>query len=150
MRIAPTCVFSLVAIGLASCASSIRSPDARIDGTSDASFDRSYIEVLQPLSSEKRRRFALALFSVLLPQNCLSSEAVIALTFLPASADRKAELHTCRVPLNGKSYQDIIDAADAKVGGFSDPKLGALLNHADTDEIAAYVEENLAWSSLYV
>src|SRR5450631_803433 len=30
-----------------------------------------------------------------------------------------------------------------------DLKLGALLNHADTDEIADYVEDNLAWSSLY-
>jgi hypothetical protein len=100
-------------MSLAGCASGIRSPDARIDGTSEASFDRSYVQVVQPLSPEKRRRFALALFSVLLPQKCLSSEAVIALTFLPASADRKAELRTCRVPLNGKSYQDIIDAADA-------------------------------------
>jgi hypothetical protein len=33
--------------------------------------------------------------------------------------------------------------------GRGDLKLGALLNHADTDEIAAYVEGNLAWSSLY-
>jgi hypothetical protein len=30
-----------------------------------------------------------------------------------------------------------------------DIKLGALLNHAETDEIAAYVEDKLAWSSLY-
>jgi hypothetical protein len=33
--------------------------------------------------------------------------------------------------------------------GRGDLKLGALLNHADTDEITAYVEEHLAWSSLY-
>jgi hypothetical protein len=33
--------------------------------------------------------------------------------------------------------------------GRGDLKLGALLNHADTDEIDAYVEEHLAWSSLY-
>jgi hypothetical protein len=33
--------------------------------------------------------------------------------------------------------------------GRGDTKLGALLNHADTDEIDAYVEDNLAWSSLY-
>ena len=33
--------------------------------------------------------------------------------------------------------------------GRGDLKLGAMLNHADTDEIAAYVEGNLAWSSLY-
>jgi hypothetical protein len=33
--------------------------------------------------------------------------------------------------------------------GRGDIKLGALLNHAETDEIAAYVEDNLAWSSQY-
>jgi hypothetical protein len=33
--------------------------------------------------------------------------------------------------------------------GRGDLKLGALLNYAETDEIAAYVEEHLAWSSLY-
>ncbi len=33
--------------------------------------------------------------------------------------------------------------------GRGDIKLGALLNHADTDEIVAYVEDNLAWSTLY-
>jgi hypothetical protein len=33
--------------------------------------------------------------------------------------------------------------------GRGDLKLGALLNYAETNEIAAYVEDNLAWSSLY-
>lgn len=33
--------------------------------------------------------------------------------------------------------------------GRGDLKLGALLNHADTGEIAAYVEEYLTWSTLY-
>jgi hypothetical protein len=33
--------------------------------------------------------------------------------------------------------------------GRGDLKLGALLNHSETSEIAAYVEENLGWSSLY-
>jgi hypothetical protein len=33
--------------------------------------------------------------------------------------------------------------------GRGDLKLGALLNHAETAEIAAYVEDNLTWSSLY-
>jgi hypothetical protein len=33
--------------------------------------------------------------------------------------------------------------------GRGDRKLGALLNHADTDEIDAYVQEYLAWDSLY-
>jgi hypothetical protein len=33
--------------------------------------------------------------------------------------------------------------------GRGDLKLGALLNHSEASEIAAYLEENLAWSSLY-
>jgi hypothetical protein len=33
--------------------------------------------------------------------------------------------------------------------GRGDLKLGALLNYADTAEVAAYVEDNLAWSSVY-
>jgi hypothetical protein len=49
-----------------------------------------------------------------LPESCLSSEAVVALTFLPATAERKAGLRTCRAQLNGKSYRDIVEAADAK------------------------------------
>jgi hypothetical protein len=33
--------------------------------------------------------------------------------------------------------------------GRGDLKLGALLNHSESAEIAAYVEENLGWSSIY-
>jgi hypothetical protein len=33
--------------------------------------------------------------------------------------------------------------------GRGDLKLGALLNYVETDEISAYVQEHLAWSSLY-
>ncbi len=33
--------------------------------------------------------------------------------------------------------------------GRSDLKLGALLNHSESSEIAAYLEDNLAWSSMY-
>ncbi|SRR5216684_4927979 len=33
--------------------------------------------------------------------------------------------------------------------GRGDIKLGAFLNHSDTAEIAAYLEDNLAWSSRY-
>ena len=33
--------------------------------------------------------------------------------------------------------------------GRGDLKLGAMINHSETAEIAAYVEDNLGWSSLY-
>ncbi|HSZ08961.1 MAG TPA: hypothetical protein VK794_10550 [Steroidobacteraceae bacterium] len=52
--------------------------------------------------------------------------------------------------LAGKSDELILQSALSVVAlGRGDIKLGAMINHADTDEIDAYVEENLAWSSLY-
>jgi len=33
--------------------------------------------------------------------------------------------------------------------GRGDLRLGALLNHAETDEIAEYLEEHMAWSTVY-
>ena len=113
MRLALTLVASLL-LGAYGCESIPKADDLRIDGTSEGSFDQSYAKIVQKLSPQEQRRFALALFTVLLPEKCLSSEAVLALTFLPASPERKAELRTCRAQLNGKSYQDIVEAADAK------------------------------------
>jgi len=119
-RSAGAYVFFMVAMQLAACASSSRAPVPRIDGTSEASFDHSYVQLVQPLSQDQRRRLALALLSALLQENCLSTDEVLALTFLPASADREAQLRSCRAQLNGKSYQDLVDAADAKAAGASE------------------------------
>jgi hypothetical protein len=121
MRLGICFVILLMCMQLAGCVSGIRSPEARIDGTSDASFDKSFTEVLQPLSAEKRRGLALALLSVLLPQNCLKPDAVMALTFFPASNERKADIRSCRTQLNGESYQEIIDAGNAKGSGATVP-----------------------------
>src|SRR5258708_8601321 len=104
-------------VGCAATSPGARSSDPRIDGSSEASFDSSYSKVVRPLSAGDRRQFALALFSVLLADNCLSGNAIIELTFLPLSTDRPADLHTCRAQLNGKSYRDIIDAAKEKERG---------------------------------
>ena len=93
--------------------------DPRIDGSSEASFDRSYDQVIRPLSPGERRQFALALFAVLLPDQCLGSDALLELTFLPVSADRTPHLRSCRTELDGKSYRDIIDAANIKGGAAS-------------------------------
>jgi hypothetical protein len=52
--------------------------------------------------------------------------------------------------LAGKPDELTLRSALAVVAlGRGDLKLGALLNHSETAEIAAYVEDNLAWSSLY-
>jgi len=113
VRLALTLVASLL-LGVCGCVSASKADAPRIDGSSDAAFDRSYVNVVQELTPQEQRRFALALFAVLLPQSCLGSDGVLALTFLPASAERKAALRPCRAQLNGKSYHDIIQAADAQ------------------------------------
>ena len=110
MRLALT----LVLIVVCGCASSPKADNLRIDGTSDASFDKSYVSLVQTLSPQEQRSFALALFGVLLPEKCLSPEGVFVLTFLPASPEHAPQLRTCRAQLNGKSYQDIVVAADSK------------------------------------
>jgi hypothetical protein len=116
LRKLPRGLYFAMAIGLTACTTGTRSPEARIDGTSEEAFDRSYARVVQHVATDKRRQLALDLLSVLLPQNCLRPEAVLYLTFFPASPDRKAEIRTCRVPLNGMSYQDIVDAAAKSIG----------------------------------
>jgi hypothetical protein len=113
------CVFFMVVMQLVACVSGDRAPVVRIDGSSDAAFDHSYRQLLQPLSPDQRRRLALALLSALLQQNCLGTDAVMELTFFPAAPDREAQLRSCRAALNGKSYQDLIDAADAKAAAAS-------------------------------
>lgn len=86
----------------------------RIDGTSEASFDKSYGRLVQSLPATERRKFALALFSVLFPHGCLTSDAAISLTFLPASPKDMAGIRPCRGVLHGKSSQDITEEANSK------------------------------------
>ncbi len=112
--ISVACAFLLVGCFASSPRSSAGGP--RIDGSSEASFDISFGKVVRPLSAGDRRQLALALFGVLLADNCLSTNAAIDLTFLPVAIDRPADLHTCRARLNGMSYRDILDAAKYKEG----------------------------------
>jgi hypothetical protein len=51
--------------------------------------------------------------------------------------------------LGGKPDELTLRSALSVVAlGRGNVKLGALLKHCDASEIAAYVEDNLAWSSL--
>ena len=106
---------AVFALGVA-VVSNVLAGTSRIDGTSEEAFDRSYTKLVRKLSQQEQRRLALALLSALLPEKCLSSDMVIALTFLPVSAEHRDGLRPCRAQLNGKSYQDLIEAADAKHG----------------------------------
>jgi hypothetical protein len=110
-------VWASLLVGCTTTSPGARSGDPQIDGSSEASFDSSYAKVVRPLSAADRRQLALALFGVLLGDKCLSTNAILELTFLPVSTDRPADLHTCRAQLNGMSYRNIIDAAKEKERG---------------------------------
>jgi len=89
-----------------------RALNTPIDGSSEVSFSTSYSNLAQKLSPRQARRFALALFAVLLPENCLSSDDLVRLTFFPVSPDRKGELGSCRIQLSGMTYQNVMEAAN--------------------------------------
>jgi hypothetical protein len=88
----------------------------RIDATSDAAFEKSFAKVARSLRGYEPRRFALGLFGVLLPRQCLSSEAVLHLTFSPVAPGDGLMLLSCREHLQGKSYVDIINDSNLKKG----------------------------------
>jgi hypothetical protein len=110
-------VSAALLVGCVATTPGARSDEPRLDGSSEASFDSSFAKVVRPLSAKDRRQLALALFGVLLAEKCLSSNAILELTFLPVSTDRPADLHTCRTQLKGMSYRDIIDADKEKERG---------------------------------
>jgi hypothetical protein len=86
----------------------------RIDATSDQTFDKSFAKVVRSLHGYEPRQFALGLFGVLLPRNCLSTQATIHLTFAPIADVDGPLLQSCREQLQGKSYEDIIKEGKSK------------------------------------
>jgi hypothetical protein len=86
----------------------------RIDSTSDQAFDKSFAKVVRSLHGYEPRQFALGLFGVLLPRNCLSPEATIHLTFAPVADSDGPLMRSCREQLEGKSYRDIIKEGEPK------------------------------------
>ena len=86
---------------------------ARIDGTSEASFDASFAKLVRSLKAPERRTLALGLFGTLLPRECLAPEAIIHLTFSPVGPKDGPRVRPCREHLHGMSYQDILDAGEA-------------------------------------
>ena len=109
-----SCIAACLMVSWATPSPDSRLGHLRIDGSSDASFYRSFAEVLRRIPAGARRELALSLFGVLLDKSCLSSTAMFELTFLAVSAGRPADLHTCRSHLNGMSYKDFIDSAKEK------------------------------------
>ena len=112
MKIAVNVLVSLTFACAISVASAAEAP--RIDATSNRAFDKSFAKLVRSLRGYERRQFALGLFGVLIPRNCLSPEATIHLTFAPVAPNDGPLLRSCREHLQGKSYEDIIKEGEPK------------------------------------
>jgi hypothetical protein len=88
----------------------------RLDSTSLESFDDSFKKLIRSLKTREKRTLALGLFGALLKHECLSTEAVVHLTFSPVGPRDGPLIASCRRHLDGMSYDDIIKAGEPPDG----------------------------------
>ncbi|MGY0800142.1 hypothetical protein ACW7G0_13960 [Lysobacter sp. A286] len=106
-------IIAIVLTALMSACFAVRAAEpARIDGSTDTSFDTSFSKLVKSLKAPERRTLALGLFGALIRHECLSPEAVIALTFSPVEPKDAPRIRPCRAHLDGKSYEEIMQAAE--------------------------------------
>ena len=86
----------------------------RIDGTTEASFERSFAKMVRSLKAPERRKLALGLFGALLKHECLAPETVIQLTFFPVAPRDGPFIRPCREHLHGMSYSDVLHAGEPR------------------------------------
>ena len=91
---------------IASCGSA-----PRIDGSSQAAFERSHAAVNASLSPEDRMRLTLAELIVLSPKGCLTTKPLPDQPFLSESLGGQANLSSCRKELHGLTFKDIMSRA---------------------------------------
>jgi hypothetical protein len=101
-------LFLALAIGLAGAAQA-KEP-ARLDGSADAVFEKSFARLVRSLKTPERRTLALGLFGALLKHECLAPDAVVRLTFLPVEPRDGKAIRPCREHLHGMSYPEILKA----------------------------------------
>lgn len=94
---------ALATMIVASCASA-----PRIDGSSEAAFERSHVAVVASLSSEDRMRLSLAELIVLSPKGCLATKPFPGQPFLDEALGGQADLSSCRTELHGLTFKDIM------------------------------------------
>ncbi|MGY0613403.1 hypothetical protein [Luteimonas sp. A501] len=97
---------ALASLAIASCGSA-----PRIDGNSQAAFERSHAAVIAALSAEDRLRLSLAELIVLSPKGCLTTKSLAGQPFLNETLGGQADLSPCRKELHGLTFKDIMDLA---------------------------------------
>jgi len=103
----------LLAFTLASGAGSAPAKEpARLDGTTEASFEASFAKLVRSLKAPERRTLALGLFGALLKHECLAPDAVVHLTFMPVEPKDGQMIRPCREHLHGMSYPEILQAGE--------------------------------------
>jgi hypothetical protein len=96
----------LLVLGISACSSV-----PKIDGSSDAAFDRSHVRLVDSISPQDRMRLSLAELIVLAPLGCLSPKPIARQPFLTKSLGGQASLRSCRKELDGQTFKDIMSRA---------------------------------------
>lgn len=86
----------------------------KIDGSSDAAFEKSHAVLVESLSPENRLRLSLAEAIVLSPASCLKIMQSPDQTLLNEAFGGQADLKSCRKELNGLTFKDIMARAYPK------------------------------------
>jgi len=97
---------ALASMSMASCGSA-----PRIDGSSQAAFERSHAAVVAALSPEDRLRLSLAQLIVLTPKGCLTTKPIADQPLLNQTPGGQADLSACRKELHGLTFKDIMGLA---------------------------------------
>ena len=98
--------FALASLAITSCTSL-----PKIDGSSQAAFERSHAAVIASLSQEDRMRLTLAELIVLSPKSCLTTKPLAGQPFLNDAFGGQADLSSCRKELHGLTFKDIMSQA---------------------------------------
>ena len=97
---------ALASLAIASCGSA-----PRIDGSSEAAFERSHAAVVAALSPEERLKLSLAELIVLSPKGCLNTQPLAEQSFLNETLGGQTDLSSCRKELHGLTFKDIMGLA---------------------------------------
>ena len=99
----------LLLLGISACNSV-----PRIDGSSDAAFDRSHAQLVESISPQDRMRLSLAEAIVLTPLGCATLKPIPGQPFLTKILGSQSNITSCRKELNGLSFKDIMSRAYPK------------------------------------
>jgi hypothetical protein len=86
----------------------------RIDGSSQAAFERTHAALIASLSPEDRLRLSVAEAVFLSHKDCISTKPIPD-PFLNKFFGGQADLSTCRKELNGLTFKDIMSRAYPQV-----------------------------------